>query len=321
MRFKVGESPMILSASRRTDIPAYYSDWFCRRVRAGYLCVRNPMNAHQVSRVSLDPAVVDCIVFWTKNPAPMLERLEELAAYQYYFQVTLTGYGRDVEGNVPDKHEVLLPAFKQLASTIGPERVIWRYDPILFNERYTPEYHLRAVRSIARELEGRTEKCVISFVDTYAKNRKNMERLHTRELPQAELEEFAGRLASITREHGMVTASCAEKIDLAACGIEHNACIDGALIERLLGCKLAVKKDPSQRIECGCMASVEVGAYNTCRHACTYCYANHNADAVARSCAAYDPDSPILCGTIAPDDKVTDRKMVSLIERQQPLGI
>ena len=321
MRFKVGESPMILSASRRTDIPAYYSDWFCKRVRAGYLCVRNPMNAHQVSRVSLDPAVVDCIVFWTKNPAPMLERLEELAAYQYYFQVTLTGYGRDVEGNVPDKHEVLLPAFKQLAAAIGPERVIWRYDPILFNERYTPEYHLRAVRSIAQELEGRTEKCVISFVDTYAKNRKNMERLHARELPQAELEEFAGRLASITREHGMVTASCAEKIDLAACGIEHNACIDGALIERLLGCRLAVKKDPSQRIECGCMASVEVGAYNTCRHACTYCYANYSADAVARSCAAYDPDSPILCGTIAPDDKVTDRKMVSLIERQQPLGI
>lgn len=312
---------MIISASRRTDIPAYYSDWFCNRVRAGYLCVRNPMNAHQVSRVSLDPAVVDCIVFWTKNPEPMLARLDELSAYQYYFQVTLTGYGRDVEGNVPDKHEVLLPAFKRLAAAIGLERMIWRYDPILFNERYTPEYHLRAVRQIAAELEGCTEKCVISFVDTYAKNRKNMERLHARELSRAELEQFASELASITREHGMATASCAEKIDLAACGIEHNACIDGTLIARLLGQELSVKKDPVQRAECGCMASVEVGAYNTCRHACAYCYANYSPDAVARACAAYDPDSPLLCGSIGPDDKVTDRKMVSLVKKQQSLGI
>ena len=140
---------MIISASRRTDIPAFYAEWFANRVREGFVCVRNPMNAHQVSRVSLDPALVDCIVFWTKNPAPMLEHLDAFAAYPYYFQATLTGYGRDVEGNLPDKHEVLLPAMKELAHRIGPERVVWRYDPILFNEKYTPQYHLRAVREIA----------------------------------------------------------------------------------------------------------------------------------------------------------------------------
>lgn len=311
---------MIISASRRTDIPAYYSDWFYNRVREGYLCVRNPMNAHQISRISLDPAVVDCIVFWTKNPEPMLARLNELAAYQYYFQVTLTGYGHDVEANLPDKHEVLLPAFKQLANKVGSERVIWRYDPILFNERYTPEYHLRAVRQIAAELEGCTEKCVISFVDTYAKNRKNMERLQARELSAAELQDFAAELASITRSHGMVTGSCAEKIDLAACGIEHNACIDGELIARLVGAEMDVKKDPVQRGACGCMASIEVGTYNTCQHGCVYCYANYSPEAVAASCACYDPDSPLLCGTIGPDDKVTDRKMVSLVRKQQTLG-
>ena len=312
---------MIISASRRTDIPSYYSDWFLNRVHEGYLCVRNPMNAHQMSRVSLDPAVVDCIVFWTKNPEPMLARLPELSAYCYYFQATLTGYGHDVERGLPDKHEVLLPAIKRLSDLIGPERVIWRYDPILFNERYTPEYHLRAVRSIAEELEGRTKKCVISFVDTYAKNRRNMERLQAHELPRAELEDFAGELADIARGHGMAVGSCAEKIDLSACGIEHNACIDGALIARLLGADLKVRKDPSQRIECGCMASVEVGTYNTCRHGCVYCYANYSPEAVRRACAAYDPDSPILCGNIGRDDVVTDRKMFSLIEPQRSLGL
>lgn len=310
---------MIISASRRTDIPAFYADWFCNRVREGYLLVRNPMNAHQVSRVSLDPAVVDCIVFWTNNPAPLTRRLDELAAYAYYFQVTLTGYGRDVEPHVPDKHRVLIPAFLDLSRSIGPERVIWRYDPILFNDVYTPAYHLRAFRAIAETLDGATEKCVISFVDTYAKNRGNMARLHVRELPEGELAAFATELAGIASEHGMAVGSCAEKIDLATCGIAHNSCIDRALIERLLGCPLKVGKDASQRAECGCCASVEVGTYNTCRHGCVYCYANYSPEAVARACAAYDPASPLLCGRLGPDDMVTERRMVSLAQRQLPL--
>ncbi|MFQ7551470.1 MAG: DUF1848 family protein [Blautia marasmi] len=123
---------MILSVSRRTDVPAYYSDWFFERIEAGYACVRNPVSRHQVSRISLAPEVVDCIVFWTKNPAPMLERLSLLKGYMYYFQFTLTGYGRDVEPGLPDKKRVLIPAFRSLAGSLGAERVIWRYDPIFF---------------------------------------------------------------------------------------------------------------------------------------------------------------------------------------------
>lgn len=114
---------MIISASRRTDIPAYYAEWFERRVRDGFLWVRNPMNARQVSEVSLDLSVVDCIVFWTKNPIPLLERLDSFAGYPYYVQFTLTGYGRDIEPGLPDKQERLVPAFRQLASAIGPARV------------------------------------------------------------------------------------------------------------------------------------------------------------------------------------------------------
>lgn len=310
---------MIISASRRTDIPAFYADWFCNRVREGFLYVRNPMNAHQISRVSLDPEVVDCIVFWTNNPAPLTRRLGELAAYAYYFQVTLTGYGRDVEPRVPDKRAALIPAFLELSQAIGPERAVWRYDPILFNDTYTPAYHLHAFRAIAEALDGATERCVISFVDTYARNRASMERLHARELPTGELVAFAAELAGIAREHGMTVGSCAEKIDLAACGIEHNSCIDRALIERLVGAPLKVGKDKAQRAECGCCASVEVGTYNTCRHGCVYCYANYSPEAVERACAAYDPTSPLLCGRVGPDDVITERKMVSLVQRQGTL--
>ena len=139
---------MIISASRRTDIPAYYSDWFCNRLREGFVCVRTPMNFHQVSRIALSSDVVDGIVFWTKDPRPLMPRLEELRAYPYYFQFTLTPYGKDMEPGLPDKGAVLLPAFQMLSDMIGPERVIWRYDPILLTARYTADFHITAFRQI-----------------------------------------------------------------------------------------------------------------------------------------------------------------------------
>lgn len=313
---------MIISASRRTDIPSFYPEWFANRVREEFVCVRNPMNIHQVSRVSLDPELIDCIVFWTKNPAPMLPYLDAFSDYTYYFQTTLTGYGRDVEANLLDKHQVLLPAFRELSRRIGPERVIWRYDPILFNEKYTPEYHLRAVRQIAEGLEGYTEKCVISFVDTYRKNKKSIEALDAHDtLPDEEFRAFAAELASIVHGHGMVCASCAEKVNLADCGIEHNCCIDRKLIERLLGCPVNVKKDKTQRLECGCVASIDIGSYNTCRHGCRYCYANFSPEAVERNCATYDPASPLLCDRLRDDDVITERKMKRLSDGQAALPL
>jgi Domain of unknown function (DUF1848). len=161
---------MIISASRRTDIPAFYSEWFLNRIKAGFLIVRNPMNPKQLSRIVLTPDVVDCIVFWTKNPTPMLPKLDELKDYNYYFQFTLTGYGQDIERNLPSKKDVLIPAFLELSEKIGAHRVIWRYDPILINSKYSEEYHVSAFKQIAEALNGHTEKCVFSFVDRYRKN-------------------------------------------------------------------------------------------------------------------------------------------------------
>ena len=127
---------MIISASRRTDIPTYYSEWFFNRIKEGYALVRNPMNAHQISKISLNPDVVDGIVFWTKNPTPMLDKLDRLKDYTYYFQFTLNAYGQDVEASIPSKNNVVIPAFQKLSDMIGPEKVIWRYDPIYLNETY-----------------------------------------------------------------------------------------------------------------------------------------------------------------------------------------
>lgn len=306
---------MILSASRRTDIPNYYSDWFVNRIKEGFLYVRNPMNARQISRIDLSPEVVDCIVFWTKNPLPMLDKLEELQDYHYYFQFTLTGYGRDIEPNLPDKREILLRVFRDLSSAIGREKVVWRYDPILFTERYTREYHLKAFRTIAEALCGYTDKVVISFIDLYAKTKKNMQGIRMFDLAKHELEDFASELSRIAKENGMKIASCAESMDLSACGIEHNSCIDQQLIERIIGCQIKTQKDKNQRGECRCIESVEIGTYHTCQNGCKYCYANDSAGKVQENCELYDPKSPILCGKITDRDVITERMVKSLVNR------
>lgn len=310
---------MIISASRRTDIPTYYADWFMNRIREGYVCVRNPMNIHQVSRVALTSDVVDAIVFWTKNPVPMLPRLDELKAYMYYFQFTLNAYGRDVEAHVPSKNDVLVPAFRELAGRIGAERVIWRYDPIFLTPRYTIAYHAQYFEELARRLSGFTHRCVISFLDFYRNTESNMRGLSLLPLGEGEMRELALRLAEIAHRYHMTIESCAEQVDLAPCGIAHGHCIDRALLESLLGQRLDLRRDPSQREACGCVASVDIGMYHTCLNGCVYCYANTTEEAAAVHFRAHDPASPLLYGSIGDQDRVTVRKVTSC--RRCQLGL
>ena len=306
---------MILSVSRRTDIPNYYSEWFINRIREGYLYVRNPMNTHQISRIVLSPELVDCIVFWTKNPEPMLSRLEELDAYPYYFQFTLTGYNSDMEYHIPDK-KIMISIFQKLSHKIGRERVIWRYDPIIFTDKYNPKFHLNTFEQMAKELHGYTSKCVISFVDLYTKIQKNMRTFKAFFLTENDLLLFAREISAIASRYDMKVATCAESIDLSSCGIEHNCCIDKELMEQIIGCKMKVDKDKNQRKECGCMESIDIGTYNTCKNGCQYCYANYSMESVSQNCKQYDVHSPLLCGRVTEDDKITERKVKSWKEKQ-----
>ena len=307
---------MILSVSRRTDVPNYYSDWLYNRIREGFLYVRNPVNAHQVSRIDLSPEVVDCIVFWTKNPANMMKRLDELKVYPYYFQFTLTGYGRDVEPALPDKRKELIPTFQSLSRKIGMHRVIWRYDPIFLNARYTQEYHLKAFEEIASALKGYTRKVVISFMDLYVKTERNTRGLHICNLSEEEMRTLAGQMVDIAGRYDMQVESCAEAVDLQSVGVKHGCCIDQKLLEEIIGCPLIGNKDRNQRRECGCFESVETGTYNTCKNGCRYCYANYSYEAVNANTKMYDVDSPLLCGIVGPEDQITNRKVRSLKDRQ-----
>ena len=298
---------MILSVSRRTDIPQYYSDWFFNRMKEGFLYVKNPMNSHQVSRIELSPDLVDLVVFCTKNPEPMMKRIDELGEIPYYIQFTLTGYGRGMEPGLPDKRE-LIRIFRETAETAGRNRMVWRYDPVLLNERYPAEYHFRAFEAIAEGICGCTDKVVISFLDCYGKTKRNMRGIPL-ETPDTETMKRMGETFVKTAERfGMRVESCAEAVDLSDVGIRHGSCIDPAMAEQILGVPIHVKKDKNQRPVCGCVESVETGAYDTCLCGCKYCYANDSEEAVKRRRAVYDADSPLLCGTVEEGDRITVRR-------------
>jgi hypothetical protein len=287
------------------------------RIKEGFVLVRNPMNFRRISRIKLTPDVVDGIVFWTKNPAPMLERLGELHDYTYYFQFTITPYGSDVEPNIPSKNDAVIVAFKQLSDMIGPDRIVWRYDPILISEKYPAGYHFRAFEKIAGELHDYTRKVTISFIDEdYRGVKSNIRELALLDFPEGTQIEVSSALADIAKGYGLRIDTCAEKIDLRQFGIEHARCIDDRLFEKLLDCRLNVEKDKNQRCECGCVASVDIGEYNTCPSGCRYCYANYRQKAVAHNYSIHDSLSPLLSGKISADDKITDREMTSCFDTQ-----
>lgn len=297
---------MIISASRRTDIPAYYAEWLLQRLRERYALVRNPMNLRRVSRIDLSPEAVDGIVLWTKNPEPMLDKLSALRDYTYYFQFTLTAYGADVEGNLPPKL-ILADAFRALSDSIGIERVVWRYDPILINGHYTEDYHVRCFEQLASRLAGYTQTCIVSFIDIYPKIAVAARQMGITHILNEQKWRIAKRLSEIALAYGLDIQTCAETLDFSKLGIGHARCIDAERLSRIGKRAVVARKDRNQRPACGCAESVDIGAYNTCMNGCRYCYANTSISAASKNNAGYDPKSPLLCSNIDKADTVYER--------------
>lgn len=301
---------MIISASRRTDIPAFFSEWIINRLKEQYAYVRNPMNIHQVSKINLSPDVVDCIVFWSKNPKPIINKLNALKDYMYYFQFTLNAYDKDFEENLPTL-STRIDTFQTLSNYIGKERVIWRYDPIIINEKYSIDWHIERFKYLTEQLCLYTEKVTISFIDLYTKISHNIKGKNIYELSYEQKNTLARYFAEIAYSHNIEIDTCAEDIDLSSYGITHARCIDDRLISKLLHCSIDIEKDKNQRLECGCIASIDLGLYNTCQNGCIYCYANHSYAIRKQNFETYDPFSPLLCSDITEFDKITERKVKS----------
>lgn len=311
---------MIISASRRTDIPAHFTDWLLNRIREGYVLVRNPMNPLRISRISMDPEIVDGIVFWTKNPIPLIDKLDRIP-YPYYFQFTLNPYGTDIEPGVPSKSSMLIPAFIRLSDKIGPDNIIWRYDPIILCNSISEEYHLRYFEQMARRLSGHVKKCTFSFLDIYRNTPKNMSGLGIREIGAGEMVYIAKNMSQIASAYGITLSTCCEEIDLTSFGIEKARCIDSRIFERLTGTRYEHAHDKNQRPGCGCDASIDIGAYHCCINGCLYCYANLNRANASKNFAQHDPYSPLLIGGITDSDTISDRAHSSVKIMQQRMDI
>ena len=310
---------MIISASRRTDIPALYGEWFFNRIKAGFVDVVNPFNQKQVSRIPLNPKVVDCIVFWTKNAAPIIDRLDELKGYKFYFQFTITPYGADVEpGLLANQSKTdIIRTFQKLSNKIGRDKVIWRYDPILLSKHHSIDWHFDQFAYFVDKLAPYTNRCVISFLDLYTKTKHNTQPLGIRDVSVDEMKLLAQGISQIA-DGKIEVQSCSEKIDLDEFGIRHGACIDREIIEHVIGAKIDVDKDKTQRLECGCMSSVDIGQYDTCTHLCAYCYANFRPQLAAANFSRHKPEATSLFGEIRSDAKITERKMKPLKIVTQP---
>lgn len=310
---------MIISASRRTDIPAFYAKWFFNRIKQGYVLVPNPFNPKMISRVSLGPQVVDCIVFWTKNAAPMIPRLDELQDYKYYFQFTLNPYGEDIEVNLPSI-AVRIETFKRLSDKIGKEKVLWRYDPILTNEKYDVDFHREAFSRLAEALKDHTEKCMIGFIDHYSHIRHAMGRHGIKPLERQEIDLMAVSFKETADKFPLSLDTCTEKVDLRPLGIPSGQCIDKGLVERIAGYPVSARKDSNQRDICNCIESIDIGTYESCLNGCVYCYAikgSYNTAQYNRQ--KHDADSPLLIGNIREGDVVKERAVKSLRSDQSSL--
>lgn len=289
----------VISASRRTDIPAFYSKWFLNRIRAGFCHWINPFNSQQVLEVSLRPEDCLALVFWTRNPRPLLGHLDALQDHRYYFHFTINGYPREIESNSPTLDDAVA-SFRDLSAAVGSDRVFWRYDPIVLSEGLAPVcHHLDRFEYLARQLTGLTRRCYFSFVDRYGKTERNLARVERvtgarfREPSSEERLELVGRMREVASEYGIQLYSCCGD-DLLKAGVHKASCIDLGLIQTLCARQsLKLKKAPT-RTDCGCVEAVDIGAYDSCAFGCTYCYATNSRDVALRRMRAHNPGDTAL---------------------------
>jgi len=301
---------MILNTGLRTDIPGFFSEWFYNRIDDGFVYVRSPYAKNQIYSYKLDPALIDCIIFCTKNPQPMFENLEKIDKFNQYWHITITPYEKDIEPNVPPVDDVL-ESFKYLSKKLGKENVTLRYDPIFINEKYTLEKHIESFEDMLNSLSGYTTEAIISFIDLYEKTKRNFPK--AREVTKDERLKIGKEFARIGNENNIRIKTCVEGTELDKFGIDSSGCMTKEVIERAINKNLNIPKQKARNGECYCLLNNDIGEYNTCNHGCLYCYANSNKRLVKRNFKLHDPKSPILIGEIKEDDIIKEMNQKSHI--------
>lgn len=304
---------MFINVGSRTDIANYYSEWLMNRIREGYVLSRNPLFPDKVYRYRLTPDVVDCMIFCTKNPEPMLDKIDEVRerGFSVFFFVTITGYGNDIEPGVPEYHH-MTDVFQRLSGKVGKNNVCWRYDPIFVTEKYTVNYHLNCFEEMTEALAPYTDFCVFSFVEMYKKLALTFPEL--RAVTTNEKKILLSGMGKTAQKHHIRLQTCGDENDYTEYGICHSGCITVPIMEKAIGRELKALQAKPARKGCGCLPNNDIGAYNTCPNGCRYCYANRDAGLAMENYRKHNPLSPMLLGELNPGDEVIDAKQKSFLE-------
>lgn len=294
---------MVLNVSGRTDIVAFYSDWFIERYKEGYIDVRNPFYPKIISRIYFKN--VDLILFCTKNPIPILDKLKYIDK-PILFHVTLTPYKKDIEPNVLPKG-IIIEAIKKLSKVIGIDNLTIRYDPIFISEKYNLDYHIKAFDKLCSLLNGYVNKIIVSFIDDYKNVRKNEKILNFREFTEKDYEIIGKNFSRIAKENSMTVQTCFENRNLVEYGFIKGECLSHELAYKLTGKKYKTWK-ARKGANCNCVEMVDIGVYNSCKHFCKYCYANYDEKQVNNNFNSHFKDSSLLVGRIEKDDLIKERK-------------
>lgn len=297
---------MILSVSQRCDIPAYFSEWFYQRIKEGFADVRTPFDPTLVHRVNISRDHVDLIVFMSKNPIPMMARLDELEGYNCCFQITITPYHQEIESNKIDK-KLIIEAVRSLSKKYGKHGVIVRYDPILINHRYTIDYHLKAFQRLCEQLSSTIDCIIFSFIDEYKNTRFHAKELNLYPMSDSQMIKLSKGLASIAKAYGIRLQTCGEKIDLTSLNIKQGSCISTDLLAAY-GINSAYPLAKTRGDGCDCLAYTDLGAYNCCAHGCKYCYANYDETKIYDHLKQHDPMSTMLIGHLTSKDRLVDKR-------------
>lgn len=294
---------MILFASGRTDIPSFYSNWFINRVKAGFVDVRNPFNQKLVSRIYFSD--VDLIMFCSKNPLPMINKLDTLNV-PVLFHVTITPYSKDVEPNIPDKR-LIIEGVKKLSLVLGIDNVVVRYDPIFLSDKYNVDYHIKAFDKLCKNLNGYINKIIVSFMDEYKNVRSNKNILKYRTFTREDYKKIGEAFSKSAMDNGISVQTCFEDEDLTQYGFVKGECLSHELAYILTGKKFKSSNVRKEK-KCECVQMVDIGDYNSCMHMCKYCYANYDEKAVSSNFERHDDNSSLLIGSIQSDDVIKVRK-------------
>lgn len=297
---------MILMIDGRTDMIQYYSQWLENRFNEGFLYTRNPAYPTTVQKIILDHEHIDAIVFTSKNYEPGLKLIEKLdKEFPCLYHYTITAYGKDIEPGVPSIMKSGETLFK-LSDIVGPEKIFWRYDPVLLTEKYTLDYHKDIFGFLCEILNDRINRCIYSYVNLYEKTKRHMPELEAwTDEKKIEVAKVLGKTAT---EHGVKVQTCNCNLDLTEYGVGKSGCVTKELFNTILGLNLKDKK-PNGTLGCThCYPIVNIGEYNTCMNKCKYCYASSDFDACEKNYAKHNPNSPYLIGNGTPVDQIVERK-------------